>query len=327
MEFPLDLYLAAALSGLIACWSCTPLWVAFAKWSGLIDHPGHRKIHQNTTPLAGGLALMTGLVIGGAVAFWWSVSFSSTGAPEAMHHGIHARLSQTWALLIGSLLMFGVGLWDDYRDPGPGFKFAGQIMAALLVAASGVRVTLFVENPFFSYLVTILWILTLVNAMNFMDNMNGLCSGIGAWACWAFAWLGAAHGQYLVGCLGFLFFGILLGFLPWNYPRAKTFLGDSGSHLVGFWLAALALFPDYYQGGEGFSWKPFTLPLLILCAPLLDLVSVVWIRWRSGKPVYVGDNNHFSHRLCRRGFSRTEATLWIWILGCVGAGLGFLLDS
>lgn len=329
MEFPWDLYLCATISGAFCSWISTPLWVVVSRRIGLMDQPGHRKIHTNSTPLAGGPALMTGMIAGGAISLVWMLLVGSAGTGEAVEHGLGVKSSQILALVLGSGLMFAVGIWDDLSDPGPGYKFLGQIVAALIVASSGIRITLFISNPWISYVITILWILTLVNALNFMDNMNGLCSGVGAWACWGFAWLGASHGQYLTGALGFLFFGILVGFLPFNFPKAKTFLGDSGSHLVGFWLASLALFPDYFIGPEnaGISWKPFTLPLLILCAPLLDMISVVWIRWRSGKPVYVGDNNHFSHRLCRVGFSRTAAVLLIWTLGCAGAALGLLLNT
>src|SRR3974377_1806700 len=113
-------------------------------------------------------------------------------------------------------------------------KFAGQLCIAALVAASGARITLFVPSTVFSYAVTMRWILTVVNAFNFMDNMNGLCAGLGALGAFDFAIIAATEGQYLVGLIAFLTFGALLGFLPYNFPRARAFLGDSGSHLVGY---------------------------------------------------------------------------------------------
>ncbi|PYJ02281.1 MAG: hypothetical protein DME25_16310, partial [Verrucomicrobia bacterium] len=119
-------------------------------------------------------------------------------------------------------------------------------LAAALVAVAGVRITLFVPSPIFSYTITILWILTLINGFNFMDNMNGLCAGLGTIAALYFAFLAAAEGQYLVALIAFLTFGSLLGFLPYNFPRARAFLGDAGSHLVGYLLAVLAILPHFY---------------------------------------------------------------------------------
>src|SRR5206468_7525387 len=132
-------------------------------------------------------------------------------------------------------------------------------------------------------------------AFNFMDNMNGRCAGLGAIAAWFFAIVAAADGQYLVGLIAFLTFGALLGFLPYNFPRARVFLGDAGSHLVGYLLAVLAILPHFYTPRHA---RPLAvlMPLCILAVPLLDLVWVVLLRWRLGKPFYIGDTNHLSHR-------------------------------
>jgi UDP-GlcNAc:undecaprenyl-phosphate GlcNAc-1-phosphate transferase len=165
-----------------------------------------------------------------------------------------------------------------------------------------------------------LWILTVTNAFNFLDNMNGLCAGVGAVGALCFAWKAAAAGQYLVALLAFLVVGALAGFLPYNFPRASVFLGDSGSHLVGYWLAVLAILPHFYS-----AENPHTLavlnPLLILAVPLGDLAWVVGLRWRSGRPFYVGDTNHLSHRLVRRGLSPTRAVLVLWLLGLAAGAL------
>src|SRR5205807_1623835 len=137
----------------------------------------------------------------------------------------------------------------------------------------------------FSYAITILWILTLTNAMNFMDNMNGLCAGIGMIATWNFAWGAAVQGQYLVTLIALLACGALLGFLPFNFPRATAFLGDAGSHLVGFLLAVLAILPHFYSSSHPNRWAVLS-PLLVLAVPLGDLAGVVLWRWKMGKPIY-----------------------------------------
>ena len=170
---------------------------------------------------------------------------------------------------------------------------------------------------------TVLWILTLTNAFNFMDNMNGLCSGLGVIGAWCFAVSAAAQGQYLVALLSLLACGALLGFLPYNFPKATVFLGDSGSHLVGFLMAVLAILPHFYSRQNPNSWAVLS-PLLILAVPLADLGWVVILRWRAGKKIYIGDTNHLSHRLVQRGCSRAQAVLIIWLLAAAAGALSFL---
>ena len=157
-----------------------------------------------------------------------------------------------------------------------------------------------------------------------MDNMNGLCAGLGAIGAWFFTWSAAIQGQYLVALLAALSCGALAGFLPYNFPRATVFLGDAGSHLVGYWLAVLAILPNFYSPRTPQAWATLS-PLLILAVPLLDLGWVVLLRWRLGKPVYIGDTNHLSHRLVRRGWSQTTAVLGIWLLAALLGALSFLL--
>ena len=125
--------------------------------------------------------------------------------------------------------------------------------------------------------------------------------------------MAAANGQYLVALIALLTFGALAGFLPYNFPRATAFLGDTGSHLIGFLLAVLAILPHFYTRKNPQPWAVLS-PLLILAVPLVDLVWVVALRWRMGVPFYIGDANHLSHRLVRRGFSAPTAVLVIWLV-------------
>jgi UDP-GlcNAc:undecaprenyl-phosphate GlcNAc-1-phosphate transferase len=118
--------------------------------------------------------------------------------------------------------------------------------------------------------------------------------------------------------------GALLGFLPYNFPRARAFLGDAGSHLVGYLLAVLAILPHFYSERHPRRWAVL-IPLLVLAIPLGDLVWVVLLRWRIGQPFYEGDTNHLSHRLVRRGLTRTQAVLVIWLAAEALASLAYLL--
>ena len=220
-----------------------------------------------------------------------------------LEYGLGRRAIELAAIFLGAFGILLVGWLDDKHELRPRAKFAGQFLVAALVAASGARITLFVPSVVFSYAVTMLWILTLVNAFNFMDNMNGLCAGLGAIGAYNFAIIAGADNQYLVGLIAFLTFGALLGFLPYNFPRARAFLGDAGSHLVGYLLAVLAILPHFYTVRHPRRWAVL-IPLLVLAIPLLDLVWVVLLRWRIGQPFYQGDTNHLSHRLVRRGLTR-----------------------
>jgi UDP-GlcNAc:undecaprenyl-phosphate/decaprenyl-phosphate GlcNAc-1-phosphate transferase len=335
MTFPLNVYLVSCATAALLTAITLPLWRAWSLRIGLVDDPGHRKIHRDPVPLAGGLAVLTGILLPllAAVAALWllqpatspdrSSALIEPFALDLFRHGFSRRTLQLIVILLGAIAILILGWWDDRHELRPLAKFSGQFLVATAVAAAGIRITLFVDSTFFSYAITIFWIVTLINATNFIDNMNGLCAGLGLIGSWSFAWTAASHGQYLVAAIGFLASGALLGFLPYNFPKASVFLGDSGSHLVGYLLALMAIMPHFYL--------PSTMPRLAVLKPLLilgvilaDLISVVFIRWRLGKPFYLGDQNHFSHRLVRAGCSPTLAVLFLWLAAAILSTLAFL---
>ena len=326
------IYFAAFFSAFLTALLALPLWRKWCLRTGLVDDPGHRKIHDEAMPLAGGLTVMTALIVPmilATLALWWRNSLKIPPLDDStiplLSHGVHKRSLELTAIFIGAVGMLLVGLWDDKHESRPAGKFICQFAVAALVAASGARITLFVPSAVFSFAVTILWILTVINAFNFMDNMNGLCGGLGAIGAFYFGLIAATATipQYLVALIAFLTCGALVGFLPYNFPRAKSFLGDSGSHLVGYLLAVLAILPHFYTSKNGHTLAVLT-PLLILAVPLGDLVWVVILRSRLGKPFYVGDTNHLSHRLVKLGLNRTRAVLVIWLLAIVAGALVFV---
>ncbi len=323
-SFPTLIYLLAVGAGLFTTALSLPAWRRWCVRSGVVDDPGHRKIHSEPIPLAGGLAVSTGLVVpiaAGLVAL--RVGLFDAGTVSVLAHGFDRRQLQLIAVVGGALGMVFLGWLDDRYELRPSLKFAGQVLIAFVVAMAGVRITLFVPSIVFSVAVTVLWIVTLTNALNFMDNMNGLCAGLGLIGAFCFGMKSALAGQYLVALLGFLSVGALMGFLPYNFPRATVFLGDAGSHLVGYLLGVLAILPHFYTK-ENPSALAVLNPLLILAVPLFDLVSVVLIRWKAGRPFYVGDTNHLSHRLVRKGLSQTTAVLVIWLLAAMCGAMAFL---
>jgi len=314
MAFPFNFFLAAFGSALLTTLLALPLWRRWCLRTGLVDDPGRRKIHDAPVPLAGGLTVLTGILLpllAGAILLKLHLNVIAQTYPIA--HGLEKRGWELGAIALGAVAMVGLGVWDDKHELKALPKFIGQLAIAVLVAVACKRVTLFVHSEVFSYAVTILWVLTVVNAFNFMDNMNGLCAGVGAIGAFEFAVIAAAHGEYLVAIVGFLMCGALAGFLPWNFPNARAFLGDAGSHLVGYLLAIMAILPHFYTRQNPDPLAVLS-PLLVLAVPLADLVQVVILRTLKRKPFWVGDTNHLSHRLTGIGLSRTRAVLVIWLI-------------
>ena len=331
MTFPFNFFAAAFAGAFLTTLLTLPLWRKWCLRTGLVDDPQDRKnydapkIHTQVTPLAGGFAVLTGILLpllGGALLLKGGLLHIASA--NAILHGVDRRAVELGALALGAVLITFLGWWDDRHELKPIPKLAGQFLVALLVAAACKRITLFVPSELFSYAVTVLWVLTVINAFNFMDNMNGLCAGLGALGAFFFALIAAAAGQYLVAVTGFLMFGALLGFLPWNFPRAKSFLGDAGSHLVGYLLAVMAILPHFYTKQNP---KPLAVlaPLFVLAIPLLDILQVSLLRTLNKKPFWIGDTNHLSHRLTRVGWSKTGAVLLLWLAAAVLGALGSLL--
>jgi UDP-GlcNAc:undecaprenyl-phosphate GlcNAc-1-phosphate transferase len=291
----------------------TPVARAVALRVGALDRPGGYKAHAAPTPLLGGLAVATGT---GAACLW----FLRDGLPE--------DVAGPMAIGIGTILILVVGLLDDVRGLSPRHKLAWQVTAAaaagLALALLGVRLSLFLEWPSPPIiLLTVFWVVAITNSVNFLDNMNGLCAGIGALAAMALAAVNVRTEAYTAATAAAALAGACLGFLPYNWPRARIFLGDTGSMLIGFWLSALSVLGVYTRGAEVPVLAVFT-PLFVLGIPVLDLLLVTLLRLRVGHPPWVGDRRHISHRLVRRGLHPTTAVVTLWSAGAA-CGLAALL--
>ncbi|MCX6904421.1 MAG: MraY family glycosyltransferase, partial [Verrucomicrobia bacterium] len=274
IRFPQSIYITAFLAAVLASYLSLPFWRAFCVRRGVVDDPGHRKIHAEPIPLAGGLAVLTGLVVPLVLAYLVAkLRLAGTEDAIKLSFGFSTRSSELIAIVTGALGMVYLGWLDDEHELRPSTKFVGQVLIAMMVAVSGVRIQV-VPYLIFVYPATVLWILTVTNAMNFMDNMNGLCGGLSVVCAACFGFIAATTGMYLVAAIAFLVAGAGLGFLPHNFPRAKAFLGDSGSHLLGFLLAVLAILPNFPADVFPRYWTAL-IPLLVLAMPLGDLVWVV----------------------------------------------------
>lgn len=317
MLFPFNFFSATFACAFLTTLLALPLWRKWCLRAGLVDDPGVRKIHREPMPLAGGYAVLTGILLplftGAALVKSGILKVPLT---NLIAHGLERRGLELAAIAAGAIAITFLGWLDDKHELKPLPKFAGQFLIALLVAAACKRITLFVPSAAFSYSITILWLLTIINAFNFMDNMNGLCAGVGAIGALLFALIAAANGEYLVALAEFLICGALLGFLPWNFPNARAFLGDSGSQLTGYLLAVMAILPHFYTRQNPHPLAVFS-PLLVLAVPLIDLAQVVIVRTLHGKPFWMGDTNHLSHRLAQAGFGQVKAVLILWLTTAV----------
>ena len=317
MTFPFNFFAAAFAGAFLTTLLALPLWRRWCVRTNLVDDPGHRKIHDQPVPLAGGFAVLTGILLplaaGAVLLKAGAIKVASAGL---IVHGIDRRAMELAVLAAGAVAITLLGWLDDRHELKPLPKFLGQLLVAVAVAAASKRITLFVPSEIFSYTATILWVLTVINAFNFMDNMNGLCAGLGAIGAFLFALIAALNGEYLVAITGFLMCGALAGFLPWNFPQARAFLGDAGSHLVGYLLAVMAILPHFYTKQNP---RPLTVlaPLFVLAIPLLDLAQVSLFRMLNKRPFWIGDTNHLSHRLVRAGLSRTRAVLLLWLIAAI----------
>ena len=243
--------------------------------------------------------------------------------------GIAKRKFELLGLLLGGTIVFAVGLYDDRYAIRPKIKLAGQILAALVFFVffyySGERTFFFIENPFIIAVLMVVWIVGITNSINFMDNMDGLCSGVAAISLFFFILVTYYLGEQTFMILSMLaLLGGILGFWWYNFGPAsgkgKIFMGDAGSMFIGFMLACLIVFSTFYNS-QSKTILALAMPMIILAVPIFDTATVVAIRIKRGLPIYQGDLNHFSHRLVALGMTQRTAVLFIYLVTlCTGIG-------
>lgn len=300
--------------------------------------PGQIKAAHRKVPNTGGIGIFVGValpMLAGLLAVPIAPSLAHT-LPEALvPHlpGMHERLGMGAALLGSLILLHVMGLVDDRRPLGPFVKLVVMAVPAVVLAwfFDTRLLTLLdahVGGSWASILITVVWFVAVTNAFNFIDNMDGLAAGVAAVASACLLATTLIGGQWFVAAVLALTLGASLGFLVFNFPPARIFMGDSGSLVLGFLLAFLTVRATYLHDGSTTppAHAVFT-PVVILAVPLYDLVSVVIIRLSQGKSPFVGDLQHFSHRLVKRGLSRRAAVVVIWGFTLVIGISGIFLPS
>ncbi|MBN2128747.1 MAG: undecaprenyl/decaprenyl-phosphate alpha-N-acetylglucosaminyl 1-phosphate transferase [Sedimentisphaerales bacterium] len=300
---------------------------------GLLARPSAGRYHRSVVALGGGIALfatMAGAILVAAGVLRFLVAPGHLGgiaewigfAPPDFFR----RFDELVLVLLCATVLFVVGLWDDKRSLSPFVKLAVQLAVAVVAAAfADIRVEFFIPSRIVTVGLSAFWIVLMINAFNFLDNMDGASAGIAAIAGVILLTAAAFNGQIFVSGLALVFIGALLGFLIFNFPPASIFMGDAGSLVVGFFVALLTLRTTYYQQGQSGPWYPVFMPLVAMAVPLYDFSSVTLLRIRQGKSPFVGDTQHFSHRLKRHGLSDRQTVLTLYLATlCTGLGATFL---
>lgn len=327
LEFMVAGFLASAILTVIL----TPVVRASAPALGLIDLPGERKVHVQPTPRGGGIAIFLGVLIPAVILLVVCVAGPAGRIAivdevlQELRGSSHLAL-QLAAIAAGAIVLFLTGLADDRWNLSWKFRLGLQLSVAVGVVFAGVRATVFVSQPWFGFGATVLWIIVLTNAMNFLDNMDALSAGIGLIASAMFAAILLFMVRSPTVSVAFplaLLAGALSGFLVWNRPPASIFMGDCGSNLIGFLLATLTVTGTFYESTG--SRHVMLAPICVMAVPLYDFCTVVFIRLSQGRSPFHGDKSHFSHRLVELGFRPVHAVLTIHLTTAMTGLAGLLL--
>lgn len=306
-------YLVLIAVGAFVTVLVTPLVRRLSLRLGLVDRPGGRKVHTEPISRLGGVAIFAGVM---AAVLVQLAGERLLDWPGAFLGGITAGVSLI-GVFVGLVIMFGVGFLDDLYDLSPGFKLAGQVVAALIVATSGLRIE-FVGDPFggglvllglLSIPVTVLYLVGFANVINLIDGLDGLAAGVTAIAAMSLLLLAAQGNRFDAAAIAAAVIGACLGFLRFNFNPASIFMGDSGAMFLGFTLATVSLLGVMKTTAA----IALAVPLLIIGVPIFDTASAIVRRLRHKRPIQEADKGHIHHRLLVRGFDQRQTVIIIYI--------------
>lgn len=306
------LYLAVFASSLAVVLITTPWAISVAHRFRVLDVPSARKIHLQPKPLLGGVAIYAGV--------WLALLIISRLTLARQYVFLPDTTSELALIFLGTVVLILVGIIDDRTDGGivPGTKLLGQILAAAIVLVGGVGFRFF-DNSLLDLSITLVWLVGISNAVNFLDNMDGLSAGTTGIAAVFFFLLASANGQYLVAIMALAVAGGCLGFLRYNFNPAVIFMGDAGTLFLGFLLAIIGA--KVHPGSPG--WWGFPVAVVVLILPIIDTTFVTLNRLRTGRSITQGGKDHISHLLVRCGLSDWQAVLVLYMVAVAG-GTGAL---
>lgn len=305
------LHIFMLLSAFVIAFGSMPLVIKLAIKIGAIDQPNHRKVHSRTMPRLGGLAIFLAFLL--CVLFALEISGPILG------------------LILGATIVFLTGVMDDIYELSPWIKLLGQFVAASVAIYFGIVVE-FVTNPFngllnlgyFSIPLTLLWIVGISNAINLIDGLDGLAAGVSGIAALTMGIVALVQGQTEVALAAFILVAAILGFLPYNFYPARTFMGDCGSNLLGFILGCLAIMGT----AKSAALISLFIPIVILGIPIFDTFFAIIRRINKRAPIFGADKDHLHHRLMAMGMSHRGSVFLIYTIsgffGLVAVTLTFI---
>jgi UDP-GlcNAc:undecaprenyl-phosphate GlcNAc-1-phosphate transferase len=300
--------------GLIVALVSTPLAAAWGRRRGIVDRPGPRRRHQGAIPRTGGLALFVAFMAAALLAQWLPVPRQD---PK--------ELTRFLGIVAGATFLFVVGYLDDRFELRPGPQYLAQAVSGLIAIACIVFIER-VMNPFtnrltefpyaFVVMFTLVWIMGMINTINFLDGLDGLATGVGSIVSAVLAIHMLREGQYSVALLPLALLGATLGFLPYNFSPAKIFLG-SGSLVLGYAIATLGIA----------AGAKLALLLLVLSIPIVDVAWLMISRLRAGQSIGQADRRHLHYRLLDMGLSQRQVVLLYYAYCVVLGGAALFIDS
>ena len=296
----------------IAAFSVTPVFRKIAKGAKLLDYPGGRKLQASPVAYLGGLAVAAPITLGSLLVVFTSIS-------------IDLKNQFILGLILPSLAIAFIGLLDDLYQLPPWPRFIAQsgvgVITSLMLYLSDGGVKLF-DNPWINGLLTSIWVVTIINAVNFMDNMDGLATSLSIVISLTLFILSYLNGQYLVAALSMAVVAACIGFLFWNRRPASIYLGDAGALYLGFLLAAISIRVDVNSDTEIIR---VLVPLLIFAVPVIDITQVVISRVVKRKSPFEGGRDHLSHLLLNKGLSEGKVLTLITTSSLILALIGVFL--
>lgn len=297
--YSVPLHIKTIIGAFLVTFLLVPICIRLAHVFGVLDRPDKRKIHLHPIPLLGGIAIYCGF-LGGLLSHW-------------------AILKDFLPLMMAGTIILIVGLIDDIRKLSARFRLVCQVLCSLIIISAGEKITILPSNPVFDVIqvfITVVWMVGVTNAFNYLDGMDGLATGSAAINLFCFATILFMTGQEPLSLLSLILLAACLGFLPYNFRNARIFLGDAGSTFLGFMLAGIALVGNWAED----SMVKVTIPLLIMGVPIFDMIFTTIMRIKEEKVrtviewlKYAG-KDHFHHSLVDLGLRKSSAVVFIYLV-------------
>lgn len=304
------IYIAILIIAFVVTYLFVPISIKFAKKFNIMDNPkqDNRRVHKVATPRVGGIAIVAGMVV--SLLIYFLITLFTDNILDKRYLGY----------ILGGIIIVGMGFVDDLKNLRPLYKFLFQLLAGMVIYVFGISIA-GIKIPFiypemidfgiWSFPITLLWVLGITNAVNLIDGLDGLAAGISAIASASLLMIFAINGAPMEAVIiAIALVGSTVGFLPYNFNPAKTFMGDTGSNFLGYTLATISIMGM----AKGYTVLAIVAPLIIVGVPVFDMVFAVIRRLAHHQKITAPDKGHIHHRLLRHGFSQKQAVLILYTL-------------